>query len=92
MKKTFKVLNVKCDGCASTLTSKLKDEFGEVEVDLTVEPRVITIDIEDDQIDALGSALKKLGYPFITEDMGFVDSTTAKAKSFVSCAVGKMNT
>lgn len=91
MKQTFEVINVKCGGCAGTLTTKLKEQFGEVEVDLTVEPRKITLDIEQDQIEALGVALKGLGYPFVTEDMGFVDSTTAKAKSFVSCAVGKMN-
>jgi len=91
MKQTFEVVNVKCGGCASTLKDKLKNDFGEVEVDLNVEPRKITLDIEDENIEALAVALKKLGYPLVTEEMGFVDSTTAKAKSFVSCAVGKMN-
>ena len=46
MKQTFEVLNVKCGGCASTLTKSLKDEFGEVSVDLEVTPRKITIDIQ----------------------------------------------
>ena len=91
MKQTFEVVNVKCGGCAGTLKDKLKNDFGEVEVDLNVEPRKITLDIEDENIEALAVALKKLGYPLVTEEMGFVDSTTAKAKSFVSCAVGKMN-
>jgi len=91
MKQTFEVINVKCGGCASTLTEKLKDEFGTVEVNLEVEPRQITVDIEENQLDDLAAALKKLGYPLVSEEMGFVDSTTAKAKSFVSCAVGKMN-
>ncbi|HIP61939.1 MAG TPA: copper chaperone [Sulfurovum sp.] len=91
MKQTFEVVNVKCGGCAGTLKDKLKNDFGEVEVDLNVEPRKITLDIEDENIEALAVALKKLGYPLVTEELGFVDSTTAKAKSFVSCAVGKMN-
>jgi len=91
MKQTFEVINVKCGGCASTLTEKLKDEFGTVEVNLEVEPRQITVDIEENQLDDLAAALKKLGYPLVSEEMGFVDSTAAKAKSFVSCAVGKMN-
>ena len=91
MKQTFEVVNVKCGGCASTLKDKLKNDFGEVEVDLNVEPRKITLDIEDENIEALAVALKKLGYPLVTEEMGFIDSTAAKAKSFVSCAVGKMN-
>ena len=29
MKQTFEVINVKCGGCANTLKSKLKDEFGD---------------------------------------------------------------
>jgi len=91
MQQTFKVLNVKCNGCASTLKQKLYDKFGDVEVNLDVEPREITLDIENDKIEALGEALKKLGYPLATEKMGFVDGTSTKAKSYVSCAIGKMN-
>jgi len=92
MKQTFQVINVKCGGCANTLKEKLAKDFGEVEVNLEKEPREITLEIEQKDIPALGEALKKLGYPFITENMGFVDSTSAKAKSFVSCAIGKIHT
>ena len=91
MIQTFQVINVKCGGCASTLKEKLSEQFGEVEVDLEKEPREITLDIKEEEIVSLGKTLKKLGYPFITEKMGFVDGTSAKAKSFVSCAIGKMN-
>ncbi len=92
MIQTFQIINVKCSGCAKTLEEGLFEQFGKVEVDLSVEPRQITLDIEEKEIPLLGSALKKLGYPFVTEEMGFVESTSAKAKSFVSCAIGKMNT
>ncbi len=92
MIQTFKIINVKCGGCASTLKEKLFEQFGKIEVDLEVEPRQITLDIEEKDIPLLGEVLKKLGYPFVTEEMGFVDNTSAKAKSFVSCAIGKMNT
>jgi len=91
MKQTFEVINVKCGGCAGTLKSKLKDEFGEVEVDLDVTPRKITLDIEDSQLDDLAHELRKLGYPLVTDDLDLLESTSAKAKSFVSCAIGKMN-
>lgn len=91
MKQTFEVINVKCGGCAGTLKSKLKDQFGDVEVDLDVTPRKITLDVEERQIEQLTKALRKLGYPLATDEMGILESTTAKAKSFVSCAVGKMN-
>ena len=91
MKQTYEVLNVKCGGCASTLTTKLADEFGEVEVNLEVEPRQITLDIEESKVPALRKALINLGYPMSDEDLSTIEGFTTTAKSFVSCAVGKMN-
>jgi copper chaperone CopZ len=88
-KKRFKVQNVKCGGCANTLTTKLVKEFGEIEVNLEVMPREITLNIEEGKIPALREALKSLGYPMTDEELGFVANTTAQAKSFVSCAIGK---
>ncbi len=92
MKQTFEVVNVKCGGCANTLKTKLLEEFGEVEVNLEVEPRQITLEIEESQVPALRQALKSLGYPISDEDLSTVEGFTTTAKSFVSCAVGKMNT
>ena len=89
--KTFKVMNVKCGGCASTLKKKLSQKFGTIEVDLEKEPREITLEIEEAEIPLLKTALKKLGYPMVGEEMNFVQSNAVKAKSFVSCAIGKMN-
>ena len=91
MRKTYQVLNVKCGGCANTLKSKLEPIFGEVEVNLDVMPREITLDLEDYEENKLRETLKSLGYPIADEDLGFVENTTAKAKSFVSCAIGKVN-
>ncbi len=91
MEQTFQVKNVKCGGCASALKEKLFEKFGKVEVNLDKEPREITLYIKEEQVHALVKSLKKLGYPLATEEMGFVDSTSAKAKSYLSCAIGKMN-
>ena len=91
LKKTFEVINVKCGGCANTLKTSLKEEFGEVEVNLDVEPRQITLDIEDSAISALRAKLKSLGYPMSDEDLSKLEGFSTTAKSFVSCAVGKMN-
>ena len=87
--KRFKVLNVKCEGCARTLKEGLQDQFGEIEVDLELMPREIVV--FNDNIDevALREQLKKLGYPMADDDLGFVEDVGAKAKSFVSCAIGK---
>lgn len=91
MKQTFEVLNVKCGGCASTLTKALKEEFGEVEVNLEVMPRQITLNIEENQLEALKLSLRKLGYPLISDELSGFQKATTTAKSFVSCAIGKMN-
>jgi len=90
MKQTYEVLNVKCGGCANTLKTKLEEEFGEVEVNLEVEPRQITLEIEDTNVPTLRQALKKLGYPMSDEELSTIEGFSTTAKSFVSCAVGKM--
>ena len=90
MKQTYEVLNVKCGGCANTLKSKLANEFGEIEINLEVEPRQISLDIDEANIPALRENLKKLGYPMSDEDLTTIEGFSTTAKSFVSCAVGKM--
>jgi len=92
IKKEFTVLNIKCGGCAGTVKKALLKEFGEVEVNLEVEPRVISL-LTDDNFDEakLREKMKKLGYPFADEDLGVFEEVGTKAKSFVSCAIGKMD-
>jgi len=70
MIQTFKVQNVKCEGCAHTLKEKLRPLFGEVTVDLECEPREITLDIEENQREMLSKTLKSLGYPLVGEEIG----------------------
>lgn len=91
MKRVFKIENVKCGGCANTLIKALSEEFGNVSVNLDVMPREITLDIEDEQIEALKMKLRSLGYPFSDEQLTTFQNINAKAKSFVSCAIGKMD-
>lgn len=91
MKQTYEVLNIKCEGCANTLKKSLKDEFGEVEVDLEVNPRKITLDIENNQKENLKLKLRNLGYPLTTDELSGFEKATTTAKSFVSCAIGKFD-
>lgn len=89
MQKTFEVQNLKCGGCANTITKKLSETYSNV----TVEPdaKTVTVEFEEGQEDAIKATLRELGYPVVGEEMGFFSSTGAKAKSFVSCAVGRMD-
>ncbi|PLY15267.1 copper chaperone [Sulfurimonas sp. CVO] len=92
MKKNFKALNIKCSGCANTIKESLKDEFGEVKVDLTQEPRVVTLEIKDEEAElSFRKKMRSLGYPLEDEDLGTLRKSGLKAKSFISCAIGKIN-
>ena len=91
MKQTFIVQNVKCGGCANTLKKALKDEYGEVEVNLEKEPREITLELEDDKKENLKLKLRSLGYQLADDELSPLQNVGAKAKSFVSCAIGKMD-
>jgi copper chaperone CopZ len=91
MIQTLAVQNVKCQGCAGTLTKSLVDAFGEVTVNLDVQPREITLDIDENQMEDLKLALRKLGYPLTTDELSTFQTASTTAKSFVSCAIGKID-
>ncbi|MDD5399931.1 MAG: heavy-metal-associated domain-containing protein [Sulfurimonas sp.] len=92
MQKSFKVLNVKCGGCANTIKESLKDEFGEVAVNLMQEPRVIILEIKDEEAEvSFRKKIRSLGYPVEDEELGTFTKSGLKAKSFISCAIGKIN-
>ncbi|WP_295012003.1 heavy metal-associated domain-containing protein [Sulfuricurvum sp.] len=90
----FEVANIRCGGCANTITKALKEAgFQEISVDLTCEPRKVTVDLLDDAQSAQVKAiLRSLGYPLTGDEEGAIDNATLKLKSFVSCAVGKFST
>ena len=92
MKKSYEVLNIKCEGCATSVKNALKSEFGEIEVDLEKMPRVVTVKIENESKEReLRLKLRDLGYPFANEEVGVFEGGGLKAKSFVSCAIGKFD-
>ncbi len=61
-------------------------------VAVPVNPRKITLDIEDDKLENLKLKLRSLGYPLSSDKLSGFDKATTTAKSFVSCAIGKFNT
>ena len=91
MKQTYQVKNVKCGGCAGTLKKSLLEEFGEVEVNLEVEPREITLNMDGKNEEVLKLKLRKLGYPLVTDELSAFSTVSTTAKSFVSCAIGKID-
>lgn len=87
----FEVANIRCGGCANTISKALKEAgFEEVSVDTTCEPRKVTAKIANEaQLTQFKVILRSLGYPLVGEEEGSVKSATLKLKSFISCAVGK---
>ena len=83
------VENIKCGGCANTITSKLNalDIINSCEVD--VENGVVTVNGDESNKAEVTQLLLKLGYPETGTAEG-LKAAKAKAKSFVSCAVGRI--
>ena len=88
MKTSISVQNLKCGGCAHTITSKISaiENISNLEVDVE-ENRVSFNYLMDADVLAVKNKLKNLGYPSIEDD----NSLVSKAKSFVSCATGKIS-
>ena len=87
MKTSIVVDNLKCGGCANTITKKLSalDEISNVHVDK--DTSTVSYEYTDDSIpEVVEAALAKMGYP-----KEGTSSLGQKAKSFVSCATGKMD-
>ncbi|WP_200762252.1 heavy-metal-associated domain-containing protein [Nitrosophilus alvini] len=91
MKKSFEVLNIRCEGCANTIDKKLRDKFPDIKIDLGCEPRIVTVDIKSEEDEEfLKETLRTLGYPLKDDKKDLLSSTGMFAKSLVSCAVGKI--
>ncbi len=87
MRTSIIVQNLKCGGCAKTITSKLSEinNISEVAVDNETSTVSFRAQSSDDALN-VKEKLKILGYPSIDDQ----NSVITKAKSFVSCATGKM--
>lgn len=88
METTLKIQNLKCGGCANTITTRLNelDNIDHVTVDNHNNAVSFSYNNEAHLEQAIG-LLSKLGYPVDGE----ANPISKKAKSFVSCAVGRMN-
>ena len=80
---SVEVENIKCGGCASSIRSAFD---GEVNVD--VEQGIVHFSADESQRAQYLEKLRSLGYPEVGSTEGLT-RVAAKAKSFVSCAVGR---
>jgi copper chaperone CopZ len=89
MKTSILVQNLKCGGCAHTITTKLSEIENISDINIDVEESKVSFAYTNEaDAFAVKDKLKTLGYPSIDDTNNIV----SKAKSFVSCATGKLST
>ena len=90
MSFVIEVENIKCGGCANSIRNKLLDDARVSEVEVEIEAGQVRVEAAESARTDLTAALAKMGYP----ERGSVEglqAAAAKAKSFVACAVGRMD-
>ena len=88
MKTKLIIQNLKCGGCANTVTTRLSQVDNISEIQVNNDDNSVAFSYkEDSNLEEAIHLLSKLGYPVDGED----NTLSKKAKSFVSCAVGRMN-
>lgn len=84
------VENIKCGGCANTICTKVLEQESVSSVDVDIEAGIVRIEGDEAFRDDIAMKLAHLGYPEVGSVEG-LKAAAAKAKSFVSCAVGRMD-
>lgn len=87
---TLQVENIKCGGCANTIRKRLLEIEGVSDVTVKVEEGEVEVEAEESLRPQLVETLANSGYPETGSVEGF-SSVKAKATSFVSCAIGRMD-
>ncbi len=86
MTTTIQIENLKCGGCAATIKKGILGIDSVEKVDVNVETSEVKVSHGKDVVSMIKEKLSKLGYP----ETGDKNTVLHKAKSFVSCAVGRL--
>lgn len=87
METKIYIENLKCGGCAATIKKGILSVDGVSDINVIVDESLVEVTTKSDVIDAVKEKLSKMGYPEVGDDNTIIH----KAKSYVSCATGKMN-
>ncbi|MGV6810067.1 MAG: heavy-metal-associated domain-containing protein [bacterium] len=95
---SISVDNIRCGGCANSITHKLMTHAHIQSVDVNINEQTVTLTIDDTLDESSSDTIKatvrqqlhQLGYPEHGSVEG-LQALTGKAKSVVSCAIGKMS-
>lgn len=87
MKNILKIVNLKCGGCANSVKKGLLTIEGIDNIDVNLETGEVSFSaVSDDLVSIVKEKLANMGYP----EAGDANTIIHKAKSFVSCATGRI--
>ena len=87
MKTTLYIQNLKCGGCISTIINRITALRHIKNVTINLQYATVTFEHENKaDIEEVKHVLSKIGYP----PFGEKNSLDKKAKSYVSCATGRI--
>lgn len=88
MEAKIEILNLKCGGCANSIKKGLYTIEGVNDVEVDLDHSIVSINaISEKVIHSVKEKLSKMGYPATGDE----NTLMHKAKSFVSCASGRMS-
>jgi copper chaperone len=87
MTQVFEVENIKCGGCTRSIQQRLAQIEGVLTATADNQSGLVTVTFEPALVSSttLVDTLSSMGYPLIGQN-----SLNRKARSFVSCAVGRL--
>lgn len=86
MKNQIQVINIKCGGCANTITKALEKKWAK-DVSIDIKSGMVTYS-EGAEKTEITSLLSSLWYPEVGSPEA--ESFLKKAQSYMSCAIGKI--
>jgi copper chaperone CopZ len=87
MKTSLEIQNLKCSGCANTITKKISGLKDVTLLKIHTDTNTLSFQYKNETTVAkIKELLSSIGYPVVGEKNAF----TTKAKSFVSCAIGRI--
>lgn len=88
MKSVLRINNLRCGGCANTISNQLLKNAEVEKVEVSHEDSSVTVEhLESISVDALAEQLAKIGYPLVGDE----NSILTKAKGLKSCMIGKLS-
>jgi copper chaperone len=87
MNYIIEIQNLKCGGCVNTITKELNNIEGIQQISIDKDNSTVSFETDiSTQVEVVKQRLSAIGYPEVGDDNSLID----KAKSYVSCAIGKI--